>query len=112
MGDVVDMRLQFAASSLAATYRTAVREYAGVPQCKAMRDFLSHYKAESLSALPHAQKAELSLHMRRIFDALQRHSAYILLQFSVSDESSLSVFDRAVYDASMKATVELEDHYP
>lgn len=110
--NIVDMRLRFVTSGFVAMNRKAVREYAGIPQCKTVRDFLAHCKAETLSDLSTPQKAELDACMRRMFDALQLHATYLLEQLGASSESSLSPADRVVYDASMKATIEFEDHYP
>lgn len=115
MGDsdnVIDMRLQFATSGFAAMQRKAVQEYMDTPQCKTMRDFLTHCKAKELSDLTTPQKAELLACMGRVFDTLQLESERLLVQLGATDESSLSPADRIIYDASMKATVEREDHYP
>ncbi|OGZ06463.1 MAG: hypothetical protein A2845_06110 [Candidatus Lloydbacteria bacterium RIFCSPHIGHO2_01_FULL_49_22] len=110
--NIIDMRLPFATSGFAAMHHKEMRAYAGIPQCKTERDFLAHHKAETLSDLTTPQKAELEACMRRMFDALQLHANYLLEQLGASSESSLSPADRFVYDASMKATIAFEDHYP
>ena len=95
-----------------AMQKQAIREYAGIPNCTAIRDFLTHCQKEKISELSLAQKKVLRAHLEGVFDVLRAHSAKLLLQFGADEESQLSAGAWTQYQKEMKEKAAELDHYP
>lgn len=90
----------------------SVEKYKDVPLCKTISDFLRYYNLQSMEELTLEQTKVLHARMWNTFEILERTSKELLSVYKVNDESALSLIQRKIYDARMKAVVENQDHYP
>ncbi len=82
------------------------------PMSKVILDFLSVHRKKKLSELSGDELRALRVRMESIVKALHAHSASVLNQCGVREESQLVGNKRTFYDAEMKKQALKLDHYP